>query len=285
VQKFALLLSFVAVGLAGWAATRASTAPADRLDRMEADLDELRVLETRLANVERRVTDAAAPRPGPVDAAPPRPPVVDGTLAASPRADAGPDAPPSSPVETRIAELTKRLAEVEEKTKAIDPNSAISMSRAAMARALGPRTFVTSLDDAQKQLDLSASQRADWERTLADGKRELDDLRAIPDDQGKTWKQHNEDVIRGLADGSGRIDFSKLMTMRGTKVPGRNETYGEAEARLRTETKRRLRDPLTPDQQKKFDETHIDPLIGGGTGSPVAVTFSTFSDTPKPPDK
>ncbi len=84
-QKLALLASFVAVGLALWVATRTSNAPADRLDRMEADLDELRVLETRLANVERRVAEAGAPRPGPVDAPlSVRPAVVDGALAAFP---------------------------------------------------------------------------------------------------------------------------------------------------------------------------------------------------------
>ena len=72
------------------------------------------------------------------------------------------------------------------------------------------------------------------------------------------------------------------MALRGKKVPGRTETYGEAEARVRTEAKQRLRDPLTPDQQKKFDESNVDPLIGAGSG-PVAVTFSTFSEPPKAP--
>ena len=144
------------------------------------------------------------------------------------------------------------------------------------------RGFLTTLDDAQKQLDLSASQRADWDRTLAETKRELDDLRSIPDDTGKTWKQHNEDLVRGLTDGSGRIDFTKLKALGDKPVPGRTETYRDAEARIRTQARQRLRDPLTPDQQKKFDESNVDPLIGAG-GGPIAVTFSTFGEPPKPP--
>lgn len=283
-QQVALVLSVLAVGLAGWVAYQTSSGPADRLDRIEADLDGLRVLETRVANAERRLAEATAARPGPVEAPPPR--RDDGTLAAAPRVEtsggAASAAGATAPVESRLAELTKRLAAVEEKTKDVEPGAPIPLPRGAMARAFGPRGFVTTLDDAQKQLDLSASQRADWDRTLADAKRELDDLRSIPDDEGKTWKQHNEDLVRGLADGSGRFDLSKLMALRGKKVPGRTETYGEAEARVRTEAKQRLRDPLTPDQQKKFDESNVDPLIGAGSG-PVAVTFSTFSEPPKAP--
>ncbi|MBL9086529.1 MAG: Spy/CpxP family protein refolding chaperone [Planctomycetia bacterium] len=283
-QQVALALSVLAVALAGWVALRTSAGPADRLDRVEAELDELRVLETRVANAERRLAEAAASRPGPVEPPPPR--GDDGTLAASPRAAAASGAAgadgAAAPVESRLAELTKRLAAVEEKTKDVEPGSPVALARGGLARALGPRGFVTTLDDAQKQLDLSATQRADWDRTLAETKRELDDLRSIPDDEGKTWKQHNEDLVRGMADGSGRFDLGKLMALRGKKVPGRNETYGEAEARIRTQAKQRLRDPLTPEQQKKFDESNVDPLIGAGNG-PVAFTFSTFGEPPKPP--
>lgn len=283
-QQVALVLSVLAVGLAGWVAYQTSSGPADRLDRVEADLDELRVLETRVANAERRLAEATAARPGPVEAPPPR--RDDGTLAASPRAEAAGGAASAAaaaaPVETRLAELTKRLAAVEEKTKDVEPGSPIGLARSGFARALPPRGFVATLDDAQKQLDLSPTQRADWDRTLAETKRELDDLRSIPDEEGKTWKQHNEDLVRGLSDGSGRFDLSKLMALRGKKVPGRPETYGEAEARIRTQAKQRLRDPLTPDQQKKFDESNVDPLIGAGSG-PVAVTFSTFGEPPKAP--
>ncbi|MFO0932593.1 MAG: Spy/CpxP family protein refolding chaperone [Planctomycetota bacterium] len=281
-QQVALVLSVLAVGLAGWVAYRTSSGPADRLDRVEAELDELRVLETRLANAERRLVEAAAARPGPVEAPPPR--RDEGTLAASPRAADASGATSAegaaAPVETRLAELTKRLAAVEEKTKDVEAGAPLPLPR--MARAFGPRGFLTTLDDAQKQLDLSASQRADWDRTLAETKRELDDLRSIPDDTGKTWKQHNEDLVRGLADGSGRFDFSKLKALGDKPVPGRTETYRDAEARIRTQAKQRLRDPLTPDQQKKFDESNVDPLIGAGNG-PIAVTFSTFGEPPKAP--
>lgn len=288
-SKLALVLSCLAVGLSGWVAYTGSTGSRDRLERLEADLDELRVLETRLGNVERRVAASTADRPGPVDAPPLRPTAADGALAGTARDASGPDAAtatPPTPVETRIAELAKRLADVEEKAKTLEANPTFATARGGVARALMPRGFVTSMDDAQKQLDLSASQRADWDRILADAKRDLDDLRSLPDDEGKTWKQHNDEMLRGLADGSGRIDLGKLMAMRAKKVPGRTETYGEAEARIRTEAKQRMRDPLTPDQQKRFDESHVDALIGGGLGGGTAVTFATsFGDPPKTPDK
>lgn len=290
-SKLALLLSCLAVGLSGWVASTGPMGSRDRLDRLEADLDELRVLETRLGNVERRVAATTADRPGPVDAPPRRTTAADGALAASgPDASgpaaSGPEATAATsptPVETRIAELAKRLADVEERAKTFDANPNFTTARGGVARALLPRGFVTSMDDAQKQLDLSPSQRAEWDRILADAKRDLDDLRSIPDDEGKTWKQHNEEMLRGLADGSGRIDLGKLMAMRAKKVPGRTETYGEAEARIRTEAKQRMRDPLAPEQQKRFDESHVDALIGGGLGGGTAVTFATsFGDPPKP---
>ncbi len=280
--KVAVVLSIAALGLAGYAAYETTRGAAqehrERLERLEARTDELAVLATRLDNLEARFSSGSmAPRA--VESAP---------LAATPRpAEGSPRAADGSPAKAGDAagtapdDISRRLAALEEKTKAIEaqtggPGARLRLGKdGMMLPGLGNRRAYTSVEDAQTDLELSASQRADFDRAVADAKRELDELHKIPDDEGKTWDQTREEMMKGLVDGSGRFDLSKMMAFRGKTIPGRTETFGGAEARIRNDAKRKMRDSLSNDQQSKFDQALVEPMLGG-MGGPV-TSFSVFS--------
>jgi hypothetical protein len=277
-----IALSAVALGLGGYATWSASRASGDgeKIERLEAQIDELRVLGTRIENLESRVGTGMAP-PRPLEPVP---------LAAAPRpAGVAPvpgttDAKPLDPktATEMAAAFGKRIEELEEKMKAQESSGRVMRMGAGGGPGgafFGTKRFYGSMDDAQTDLDLSASQRAGFDRIVADAKRDLEDLRRIPDNEGKTWEQSNQELMKGLTDGSGKFDLSKVMAFRGKTIPGRTETYGQAEARIKTDAKRRLHDELTPDQQTKFDQASVDPLLGGGMGQTMAVSvFSTADD-------
>src|SRR5262245_30364837 len=117
-------------GYAVWAVTRPS-GDAERIDRLEADLDRLRVIETRVANLEgaHGAPGMTAPRP-----------LEPTALASAPKIDAA-SATPAERVaakasEERIADLTKRLAAIEEKQKADEATGAAVPGRIRLG---GPR--------------------------------------------------------------------------------------------------------------------------------------------------
>lgn len=271
--RLALGLALVAVALSAWAAIR-SPGGSDGVA-----VDGGTALDARLAAIEARLNEALAARPTPLPGR--EAPRAAADLAASP-AVGRPGLDPET-LATRLAEVDKRLASVEGRIeeKGAAPSGDAPTRFFAGSRggpALAPQGIVTSLDDAEARFSLSASQRADWERALEDARRELDTIHGLPDQDGKTWKQHQEEAMKSLE--SGRFDLGRLLSLRARNVPGRDETYGEAEQRVRAQTKKRLRDALTQDQQKKYDESFVDPLIGGGPGFGAAVSFTTINAGP-----
>ena len=76
-------------------------------------------------------------------------------------------------------------------------------------------------------------------------------------------------------------NFAEQQKFKNSTIPGRNETYGQAESRIRRRGTEDVKSVLTPEQQKTFDEAHTDPLFGPTTGANV-ISFSavtTSSDT------
>jgi hypothetical protein len=146
-----------------------------------------------------------------------------------------------------------------------------------------PSNFYGSVEDAAKDLELTPGQKADFERVLADLGRETDALHAIPAEDGKTWKDVEKDAFR-MENGVLQMSFDALTKFREKTVPGRSESFGAADRRLREDAKRRLEAGLTSDQRRKFDAANKDALLGGGGGPFGAITFSTsFDAVPAPP--
>jgi hypothetical protein len=178
------------------------------------------------------------------------------------------------------ASLDAKVAALEERVKANE--QAVSSFRrrgeGGPQVAMSMPKFLHDVDSAVRELKLDDGQRADLERIVEDSKRALDDLRSRPNDEGLTWKEVSKFKLEGSADG-GMIsfggNFEKMEAFRKSKVPGTNETYGEADQRIRRNAKDSLRRTLTPEQQKTFDGAHSDPLFGGGGFGMVSAVLST----------
>jgi hypothetical protein len=272
--KAALLAAFAALALSGYATWRSSGATCRAPDGPAPAHDD--ALAARLDALERRVGSIEdAPRPVSGPAASP-------TLgAASP--GTGPAAPAASAEESRSAaarldDLEKRLAGVEDARKkdAESPAGALG-ALAARAARFGKGGWVATTEDAQKELELTDGQKAEWDRIVADARREGEALRRIPDDEGKTWEQAQRDMVADLMTSSGgggtRLDLTKVLAYRNKTIPGRSETYGQADQRIKDDAKRRMRDTLTTAQAEKFDRTSVDPLLGGMPGA-IATTIA-----------
>ncbi len=130
---------------------------------------------------------------------------------------------------------------------------------------------IRTIEEAQRRLDLSGPQRADIERILDYARRDLEDLRNLPNAEGKTYKD-----VQASTTTSGDGAFTMVMTnmaevqkWRASQVPGSSETYGEAEKRIRTRTDREVRDVLSPKQQETWDESSTQGLLGPSTTASV----------------
>ena len=280
--RLALVLSVAAAALSGFLAYdrfgRCSSCDAKAAPEPAAPAadERLLALEGRLLALERRPELAAAPTsPAGTDSA------GGPTLAAGKRPAGSASAAPAA-----LEEMEKRLAALEEyKTKAEDE----AKRAPQFARALGGMRYpgggpvYTSVDEAKEDLSLTDQQKGDFDRIVADAKRELDDLRKTPDDEGKTWDQVTSDLLATGPDGAMKLDIGKVLSFRTKTIPGRNETFGGAERRIQAGARTRLRSTLSTDQQSKFDRATVEPMLGTmGLGANVITSFKTRVDGWKP---
>jgi len=103
----------------------------------------------------------------------------------------------------------------------------------------------------------------------------MDELKKIPDADGETWAQVEKEAFGAGEGGAMKLDLGKMFGFPSRKIPGRAETFGQAQSRIHEAAKKRLRETLTPDQQKKFDKAHVDPLLGGSSGAMISFGFAT----------
>ncbi len=276
--KIAVVVAVAALGAAGWAAWSVGEMRKE-VCALRGEVEVLAPLEARLATLE---AGARAATPPPALPGASRPPGTDAALLApAPRAgtgSVGSAAPPSAAA--RVEELEKRLATLEEKEKS---EAAVGRGGPQLARWGGGRAFYATTEDAAKDLDLDPAQKADLDRIVADAHRELDDLRKIPDEDGKTYEQLQKEMMEGMRDGAVRFDLGKVLAWNGKTIPGRNETFGAAERRARENAKARIRETLRPEQQGKLDKATIDPMLGRGGGPGMVMSFSTVDVGEAPP--
>ncbi|MGE0193492.1 MAG: hypothetical protein AB7T63_15790 [Planctomycetota bacterium] len=267
-QHLALVIAVAALAVAGWTYLERPSAPAAEVDaagtgalesRLEALADEIRALR------EQRGPLAGRPVP---------------TAARGPGLTAPEPAPAGTRAEVVQGTIEERLAELEswrEDREEADRDAAAVPHFRSMQRKM-----ITDADSAQKALDLSASQRADLERIIDDTRLEIDRLMDTPDEDGVTLRSLQKDTGVSIS-GGGSIDMSKILANAGKvqafknrTIPGRNETYAQAENRIRDDAKRRIRDSLTEEQRGKYDNSFSEPLIPrAGTGGAISVAFAT----------
>ena len=262
--KLALVLAFLAAGAAGWLVAGRQC--------QEHDLAQLReaheAADARLMTVERELARLQAAR-GPEESlsAPP----------ATNRAGSPGESPPTGgpglvPTPRAPSTFEQRIEKLEQQLAAAQAESRAPKAEAGAARppfVFNSRGFLGSIEQAEKELKLDASQKAGIERVIDDVERELEALSTRPNEEGKTLKELQESFHPEL--GMGEEGMAKLhehmaalSRLRQNKVPGTNETYGEAERRVRKDGKARARSFLSQDQAKTWDKSHTDMLFGGG---------------------
>lgn len=268
-QQLALVIAVAALAVAGWTYLERPAAPAAEVDaagtvaleaRLDALADEIRALREQRGSLAGRATPAPARGPGLVAPEPGTDPsgnakVIQGT------------------VEDRLAQLESWREDREE----ADREAASVPHFRSMQRKM-----ITDADSAQKALDLSSSQRADLERIIEDTQVEIDRLLDTPDEDGVTLRSLQKDTGVSIS-GGGSIDMSKILANAGKvqafknkTIPGRNETFGQAENRIRGGAKQRFRDSLTDEQRGKYDGSFSEPLIPrAGSGGAISVAFAT----------
>lgn len=269
-RGFPVLISLLALGAAAFAFLVAQDAARTGRDRATADA----AFEARLAALElaasARAGDRGAPAPivlttGGPDGAP--------ALASGAR-------PPATP-----AELERRLAELE-KAAARRAEAPAPASTTEVAAPQVEHRWIGSLDDAATAFDLAPGQKADMDRILADGRREVDALRKLPDDAGTTWEAVEKDVVK-MVNGSIQFDNSKLSAFREKVIPGRAESFGGAMRRIREDTARRLKETLSPTQREAWDKSMTGGLLpgsddGGGFGFIAFGASTSTLETSEP---
>jgi hypothetical protein len=279
-QRLPLFLSVAALGLSGWVVWSASALRCE-VRGLRSDLEAQTALEARVAAVERDAAARAAQPAPPAAIAPASDaPTLSGTGATGASRGVAP-----APAYEELAKRVDALEKVAEKAGA-NPLGALGTAlRQGLTTGGGPGgnvsfkmpSFYGSVEDAAKDLQLNDGQKSDFERAIADAKRDLDDLHRIPNDEGRTWEDVRKDVFK-MDGGSFRFDMSKMESFKAKNVPGRSETYGSAERRIKDQAKSRMRDSLTRDQQAKFDGAQVDPLLGGGGPSFMSATIVTAAD-------
>lgn len=183
------------------------------------------------------------------------------------------DAPERAPVtlEDRVARLEE--ARRAERSRQIHPG-----------RAMRFANMVSSVDDLAKTLRLTPTQKDRVADAVARGRQRIEDVLKIPDENGKSpferRKEQRAKLKEAVANnnGSGILTLSTgLFADRGRTIPGRNTTYGQEIERIKQETRNEIGQALDPEQKKQFEETNVDPMLGGGGGAVAMTVWSSES--------
>jgi len=145
----------------------------------------------------------------------------------------------------------------------------------------GPRAFARNVDDLSSRLNLTPTQRARIQDAVDRGKQRIDEILRIPDESGKSPYERREEQRKklkealkdpGKAAGGVLALAGDFMSYRESKIPGRNETYGQEIERVQKETRDEISQSLDASQKEAFADTNIDSMLGGGGSMALAIT-------------
>lgn len=273
--KLALVLASLALAGAAWAVCSVERA------RPSEDSGATAAIDARLATIERTLADLASrPAPAPLLAAPPASGGLvtgGGSPTLGPLLQGVPKAAPT--LDQRVAELEKQVARAKEEAGRAAEGFQVA---GAGAQVFSPPGFWGTPEAAAKALKLDSVQASRLEGIVESTQRELDALFAKPNEEGVLWKDVNQGLtLEGGEPGDlmGKIGehMKKVAKFKGGKVPGTNETYAEAERRIRKDGKDRARSLLDADQAKVWDRSHPDALFHGGSSDSFGV-ITTMTD-------
>ena len=171
-------------------------------------------------------------------------------------------------LEERIARLERRQDKFQKEARHARP----------LSRFTGGRKFARSVDDLARTLKLTPTQKDRVQDAIDRGRQQIEDILKIPDETGKSPHERRQARRKKLReaiknkDTSGLLSFSSdLFSYRNEQIPGRNATYGGEIDRVKRETRDEVAATLDADQKKTFDDTTIDPLLGGSPAMSIGV--------------
>jgi hypothetical protein len=271
-------LAVLAVGVAGYAAWQVQTQD-ERLGRLEQGV---RDVQGGVTSLEARLDATLGGRFAQPDA-----------MVATRRAEGAPDESgvdgglatraPATPQE-RLAALEATVATQRDTIAELKKEADAERSARSTAQRGMNERFYFDLDSAAKSLGLSERQKADMGDLIEAGKRDLADLYAIPSDDGVTWADLRKPIRASVGgDGGGLTfsmpDFQKIEKLKRSRIPGSSETFGQAEERIKERSFGEMRNLLTPEQTKKWDQAHKDNLLGaGGGGASIAFVSGVVTE-------
>ena len=194
-------------------------------------------------------------------------PVSDG------RADAeaeGRAAPMSrNELEDTVADLRRKVDKMER-----DKRSPMPMRMHGMPR------YARDVKQLSSMLKLTKAQTARVEDAVERGKRRVEEIMSIPDATGTTPLQRRKELRKKIADAQKTGKYQQVVSAamsaqnyRNTKIPGRNETYGQAIKAVQDDTRAEIAQNLNDSQKKDFEDTRIDPLVSGEGGTTMAFSY------------
>lgn len=183
-----------------------------------------------------------------------------------------------------LAERLKALAErVDAQQATIARLEEEARAREALPAARGRvagHDFFFSLDQAASALGLDGRQKADMQDILDRARRDLDDVFRIPNEDGELWEEISKPRTTKIGGTDGAIslafpDVAKIQKFKKGRIPGLNETYEQAEKRIREDAFGRARGLLDPKQQEQWDRAQKDPLLANGPTGGSVISFAT----------
>ena len=187
------------------------------------------------------------------------------------------EAPVAEAPRGALEERIERLEKGQEKMR--------EASRHVPAMPFHSSRFARTVDDLAKNLKLTPTQKTRVEQAVERGKRQIDEIMKIPDETGKSPFERRQERRKKMMeavekkDTGGLIAFAgDMFAYRNQQIPGRNATYGEEIDRVKKETRDEVASSLSVEQQETFEETNIDPLLGGGGGTMALSVFHTATD-------
>lgn len=265
-DKFALLLAVAALGLAAWTAFGSDggtlgTATDDADARLLAQEEELGRLRARLEALEGR----------------------GGSLAAPALSGSAPAAGELSPGEA--SELREELAMLKERVEQMGPPAAPGPSAVNLAKGIRAdfrKHFYSRPEDVRRALDLTDEQDNEVGRVVDSTRARLEELYTTPNDNGETWREVSRPKLQRREGDKGMImfatpDVGRINKFKNMVVPGTNETYAQAERRIRRDADRDIERVLTDEQKQDWDKANRSMLYGNSmSGGGVSMAFSSL---------
>lgn len=195
---------------------------------------------------------------------------------------------------SEVAELTRRLRELEERSRRTPEASPTALGEAVVEGEAAPsaeapqqrvaikaaieeavaksvaeqrrkeklrRNKEPDLGVVAKVLKLNPTQRATIERQVREHQSRIYEVMEIPDADGRTMLDR---MVRAMAlQQAGRPEawqaWSEFKTAYAAPMPGREQTFGEAITGIQDELRGAIRGQLNPDQQAEFDDWKFAP--------------------------